>query len=96
MTEQQTTRDPINHLIDCFWAILPEKTADEVATFKKDVLKGIKDSVDWLIETEIESTNQHVEQARRVRQEWQEQREEWEAKCAQQDGPAADAPPNPA
>ena len=88
MTEQQTTRDPINLLIDSFWAVLPEKTADDLATFKKDVLKGIKDSVDWLIETEIEATSQHVENARRMR-------EEWKAKCAEQDA-SADAPPTPA
>lgn len=86
MTDKQTTCDPINYLIDSFWATLPEKTADDLASFKKDVLKGIKDSVDWLIDSEVEATDRHVENARKVRQEWQ-------AKSSES---AEDVPPTPA
>ncbi len=81
--KQQETWDPLNYLVDSFWASLPEKTADELATFKKDVLKGIKDTVDWAIDEEIKRTDHHLENARRMREQYR-QRE------------AEDAPPNPA
>ena len=75
--------DPLDYLIDSFWACLPEKTADDLATFKKDVLKGFKDTVDSVIDTEIKLTDQHLENARRMREEFR-QRE------------AEETPPSPA
>ncbi|MEP7337819.1 MAG: hypothetical protein ABI977_08740 [Acidobacteriota bacterium] len=87
MAENQTTCDPIDYLIDSFWAILPEKTADDLANFKKDVLKGFRSMADSVVDSAIAETDRHLENARRMRQ-------EWEAEDAAAD--AADAPPNPA
>lgn len=68
--ENETYTNPINFLIDSFWASLPEKTADELATFKKDVLLAVKDTVDQLIDTELAWTDRRVENARRMREEY--------------------------
>jgi hypothetical protein len=70
--KQEPLNSPFDFLIDSCWASLPEKTADEIATFKKDVLTAIKDGVTWLIDQEIESTNRHVENARRMREQYKE------------------------
>ena len=75
--------NPFSYLIDSFWASLPEKSADELAKFKKDVLKGIKDTVDRLVEEEIECTDWHLENARRMRERYRQSE-------------TNDAPPNPA
>jgi hypothetical protein len=84
MSEQyETYNNPFNYLIDSFWASLPEKTADELAAFKKDVLLTIRNGVDKLIDDEIECTTRHVENARRMRNEYKKDE-------------ATDAPPNPA
>jgi hypothetical protein len=82
MANKETDYNPFCYLIDSFWASLPEKTADQLATYKKDVLRAIKDSVDSCIEHEIKVTDQHVENARRMREQYRQRSEE--------------APPNPA
>ncbi len=86
MAEQQT-ENFFDSVIDSFWACLPEQTADEIATFKKDVLRGFRSAVDSFVDSEIARTDRHVENARRMR-------EEWEAESATQS--SEDAPPNPA
>jgi hypothetical protein len=83
MADKETYYNPFCYLIDSFWASLPEKTADQLATFKKDVLRAVKDSVDSCIDQEIKSTDQHLENARRMREQYRQQRSE-------------EAPPNPA
>jgi len=66
---QETVCDPVAYLSDLFWASLPEKTADDIATFKKDVLTGIRNAVDRLIDDEIAWTDERLENARRMREE---------------------------
>jgi len=83
MADKETDYNPFYFLIDSFWASLPEKTADQLATFKKDMLRAIKDSVDSCIDHEIKATDQHVENARRMREQYRQKRSE-------------EAPPNPA
>jgi hypothetical protein len=84
--KRECVSNPLNYLIDTFWASLPEKTADELATFKKDVLGAIKDTVDFVIDTEIDWTDRHLANARKMREQYQKP-----------GAPAAeDAPPNPA
>ena len=90
MTENQTTCDPVDYVIESFWALLPEKNADDLATFKKDVLKGFRSMVDSVVDTAIANTDRHVENARRMRKEWDEE------DAAADAADAADAPPNPA
>lgn len=59
-----------DYLIDSFWAALPEETADNLANFKKDVLKGIRSAVDSVIDSEINCTDRHLENARRMREQY--------------------------
>lgn len=75
--------NPFLYLIDSFWASLPEKTADDLATFKKDVLKGIRSAVDSCIDEELMWTDRHLENARRMREQYRHKG-------------AENSPPNPA
>ncbi|MGE0132297.1 MAG: hypothetical protein AB7U82_29800 [Blastocatellales bacterium] len=81
--KQQTVCDPFSYLADAFWASLPEDAANELADFKKRVLTGIKSTVDSIIDHEINWTDQRLENARRMREQYQRNTSE-------------DAPPNPA
>jgi hypothetical protein len=83
MADKETDYNPFYFLIDSFWASLPEKTADQLATFKKDVLRAVKESVDSCIDREIRWTDKHLENARRMREQYRQERSEG-------------APPNPA
>ncbi len=73
MANEKEATNPINFLIDSFWASLPEQTAEELATFKKDVLSAVRETVDKLIDTEIAWTDRHLENARRMREEYRSQ-----------------------
>lgn len=59
-----------DYLIDSFWASLPEETANNIADFKKDVLKGIRSAVDSLVDSEINCLDRHLENARRMREQY--------------------------
>jgi hypothetical protein len=83
MTGKESACDPFSYLVDSFWASLPEKTADELATFKKDVLRGIKEAVDRFVDEGIARTDWHLENARRMRERYRQSE-------------AGDIPPNPA
>jgi hypothetical protein len=63
--------DFFNYIVDTFWASLPEQTADDLAKCKKDALNWVKDSVTQFVENEIQWTERHVENARRMRREYQ-------------------------
>jgi hypothetical protein len=82
--QQQTICDPFAYLADAFWASLPEESANELADFKKRVLTGIKSAVDSIVDHEVNATDQRLENARRMREEWRRNDAEEEA------------PPNPA
>lgn len=69
--EYESPFQGLNYLIDSFWAAIPEKTADDIAKFKKDVLNRVKDAVDTIIEDEIKWIDVHVENARRMRSNYQ-------------------------
>ena len=80
MAEQQNSIfDPLNYLIDSFWASLPEEAANDLATFKKDVLTGVKNVVGGLVEQEIKWTDIHLENARKMREQYQRDKAEPEA-----------------
>lgn len=82
--QQQTICDPFEYLADAFWASLSEESANELADFKKRVLNGIKSAVDSIVDHEVNATDQRLENARRMREEWRREAAEGEA------------PPNPA
>ena len=90
MAEQQPD-NIFDSVIDSFWACLPEDTADNLATFKKDVLRGFRSAVDSFVDTSIAETERHLENARRMR-------EEWNARCAAEapNDLGDETPPNPA
>jgi len=62
----------LDYMADTFWASLPEQTAEDLAKCKKDALSWFKDTVTSLVEDEIKSTNQHLENARRMRETYRE------------------------
>lgn len=64
--------NPINLLIDTFWAILPEKTADELANMKKLALISARDTLNWVVTNEIEWTDKHLDNARKMRERYQQ------------------------
>ncbi len=80
---QENVCDPFGYLADAFWASLPEEAANDLADFKKRVLNGIKSTVDSIIDQEIYWTDRHLENARRMREQYRQSQ-------------AEDTPPNPA
>ncbi len=64
--------NPINLLIDTLWALMPEKTADEIANFKKMALLSLRDTLGWAVSKEIEWTDRHLENARKMREQYRE------------------------
>ena len=88
---EHESKDFLDEVIDSCWACLPEEAANNLATFKKDVLKGFRSAVDSFVDTAIANTERHVENARKIR-------EEWRAECAAEASsePFDDTPPNPA
>ena len=82
--KQQTACNPFDYLADAFWASMPEESANDLADFKKRVLKGIKSAVDSMVDHEINTTDSRLENARRMREEWR------------RDATEEEAPPNPA
>lgn len=77
--------NPFNYLIDSLWASLPEQTAEDLADCKRKALTWVKDSVGSWVDEEIESLNRHLENARRMREQYKSAEE-----------PTPEAPPNPA
>lgn len=63
--------NPLNLLIDTFWAILPERTAEEIAGYKKSLLLTARDTLNFVVSKEIEWTDKHLENARRMRERYQ-------------------------
>ena len=59
-----------DYLIDSFWASLPERTANDLANFMKDVLNSVKSGIDSVIDQEIHWTDRHLENARRMREQY--------------------------
>jgi hypothetical protein len=84
--KQQTICDPFDYVADAFWASLPEGSANDLADFKKRILNGIKSAVDSIVDHEVNATDERLENARRMREEWRRQAAEGEG----------EAPPNPA
>ncbi len=64
-------RNFVNHLIDSVWASLPEQTAADLANCKKDVLNGVKKAVNVVIDEEVMWTDRHLDNARRMREQYQ-------------------------
>ena len=62
--------NPVNLLIDTFWALMPEKTANEVADVKRMVLGTIRQTVDFVVTKELEWTDRHLENARKMRDQY--------------------------
>lgn len=83
--------DFLDNAIASVWACLPEEAAENLATFKKDVLKGFRGAVDSFVDTAVANTDRHLENARRMR-------EEWRAECSAEppSESSGEAPPNPA
>src|SRR5262245_53668317 len=71
--KQQTVCDPFDYLADTFWASLPEESANELADFKKRVLKGIKSAVDSMVGYESTPADSRLQNAGGTPEEWAEE-----------------------
>lgn len=69
----QNGRNFVNHVIDSFWAGLPEQTANDLAQCKKDVLNNVRSAVNTAIDEELKWTDRHLENARRMREQYRQQ-----------------------
>lgn len=81
MTEKEFA-NPFSFLIDSFWASLPEQTANDLAGFKKDVLTGFRKAVDTFVDEEILRTDSHLDNARRMREQYKQEAEGGESQAA--------------
>lgn len=71
MTE--TTNPELNffdEIAASFWAIMPEDLANTVAGVKKDFLTGLRSTIDSMVDHDLNCLERHLEQARRMREEW--------------------------
>lgn len=71
--------DFFDYLVESFWASLPEETAASYAECKKDSLTWIKSTVSSLVDHEINRTEEHLRNAKKMRDE-----------CCQAEPPAPD------
>jgi hypothetical protein len=62
----------LDYLVDSFWAALPEETANSLANFKKDALRGVRSAVDSFVDSEIACLDRHLENARRMREQYRQ------------------------
>jgi hypothetical protein len=59
-------------LAESVWAALPEKAAEDIADCKRRALNRVKETIDWIIDEELRAMERHLENARRMRNEWHE------------------------
>jgi hypothetical protein len=56
-------------LVESFWASLPEETAESYAQCKKDTLTWVKSTVSSFVDHEINRTEEHLRNAKKMRDE---------------------------
>jgi hypothetical protein len=71
----ETTSPEFNifdELAASIWAILPEDMANTIAGVKKDLLTGLRSTVDSMVDHDLNCLDRHLEAARRMREEWRQ------------------------
>lgn len=59
----------LDFLVESFWASLPEETAASYAQCKKDSLTWVKSTVSSIVDHEINRTEEHLQNAKKMRDE---------------------------
>ena len=52
------------------WAILPEEMANIIAGVKKDLLTGLRSTIDSMVDHDLNCLDRHLDNARHIREEW--------------------------
>ena len=65
------------------WAIMPEDMANTIAGVKKDILTGLRSTVDSMVDHDLSCLDRNLENARRMREEWNQKAAAPEEEAAQ-------------
>ena len=68
--ENSGWNNPFDYLIDSFWAVLPEETANKLADCERQALGRIRETVNSLIDEDLKWLDRHLENARRMREQY--------------------------
>jgi len=73
----------MDELAASFWAVMPEEMATTVAGVKKDLLTSLRSTIDSMVDHDLACLERNLENARRMRKEWQQESTASEAEAAQ-------------
>lgn len=82
----ETTNPELNfmdELAASFWAVMPEEMANTVAGVKKDLLTSLRSTIDSMVDHDLSCLDRNLENARRMREEWNRKAAPPEAEAAQ-------------
>ncbi|MBS1811793.1 MAG: hypothetical protein JST84_26765 [Acidobacteria bacterium] len=69
----ETTNPEVNifdEIAASFWAVMPEEMANTIAGVKKDLLTGLRSTIDSMVDHDLNCLERHLEKARQMREEW--------------------------
>jgi hypothetical protein len=73
----------MDELSASLWAIMPEEMANTVAGVKKDLLTSLRSTIDSMVDHDLAWLDRNLENARRMREEWNQKSAPPEAEVAQ-------------
>lgn len=73
----------MDELSASLWAIMPEEMANTVAGVKKDLLTSLRSTIDSMVDHDLACLDRNLENARRMREEWNQKSAPPEAEVAQ-------------
>lgn len=73
----------MDELAASFWAVMPEEMATTVAGVKRDLLTSLRSTIDSMVDHDLACLERNLENARRMREEWQQESTASEAEAAQ-------------
>lgn len=82
----ETTNPELNfmdELAASFWAVMPEEMANTVAGVKRDLLMSLRSTIDSVVDHDLSCLDRNLENARRMRTEWNRKSAPPEAEAAQ-------------
>lgn len=72
----------MDELSASLWAIMPEEMANTVAGVKKDLLTSLRSTIDSMVDHDLACLDHNLENARRMREEWNQKSAPPEAEVA--------------
>ncbi len=73
----------MDELTASFWAVMPEELANTVAGVKKDLLTSLRSTIDSMVDHDLACLDRNLENARRMREEWNQKSAPPAAEAAQ-------------